>query len=237
MDASPSLFIGIDPSAGRRAISYAALDADMRVYALGSGGFEEVLDYVGEQGQAIVGLNAPRRPSLGLVEGAETRVVEQQLRERDITVPFTASEETSCKPWMRRGFALYHRLERLGYQPYPDAEAGKQYLEVSPLACYHAWLGKCPFPKRSLEGRLQRQLLLCDLGLNLPDPMRFFEEITKHRLLKGILPDEALYSPEELEAFVIAYTARLAALSPGRIELIGEVEEGQIAVPVELMGS
>ena len=67
--------------------------------------------------------------------------------------------------------------------------------------------------------------------MNVPDPMRFFEEITRHKLLKGILPNEDLYTPGELDALVSAYTAWLIANHPEQVTLLGDPVEGQIVLP------
>jgi predicted RNase H-like nuclease len=61
--------------------------------------------------------------------------------------------------------------------------------------------------------------------------MKFFEEITRHRLLNGILPLELLYSPPELDALVAAYCAWLAKNQPAQVTLIGDKQEGQILLP------
>jgi len=82
-----------------------------------------------------------------------------------------------------------------------------------------------------LEGRLQRQIALYDRKVDVPDAMRFFEEITRHRLLKGVLPVEMIYSAGELDALVAAYTAWLAALHPDQVTLLGDPQEGQVALP------
>jgi hypothetical protein len=61
--------------------------------------------------------------------------------------------------------------------------------------------------------------------LRIPDPMMFFEEITRHRLLQGILPD-VLYST------AAAFSAWLADRQPERTLLVGAAVEGQIVLPV-----
>ena len=130
------------------------------------------------------------------------------------------------------GFALYQRLERLGYQDYPQEEAPCQMLEVYPHATFASLLGVIPFTKNSLEGRLQRQLILHNQGIEIPDPMRIFEEITRYRILQGVLPLEGLYSPGELDALAAAFTAWAAATSPDTVTTFGHPEEGQIILPV-----
>jgi hypothetical protein len=80
-------------------------------------------------------------------------------------------------------------------------------------------------------------LILYDRKVKVPDPMRFFEEITRFRLLNGILPEEGLYSAEELDALVAAYTAWQAALNPEQVTLLGDPQEGQIVLPAEKLKS
>jgi hypothetical protein len=138
---------------------------------------------------------------------------------------------------MRMGFNLYHRLENLDFRAYPDGDSALQCLEVYPHACFTVLLDRAPFPKHTLEGRLQRQLVLHECQINLPDPMLIFEEITRHRLLQGILPLENLYPAEELDALVAAYTAWLAGTKTGQVTLLGHPDEGTLVLPVGALKS
>ncbi len=246
-------FIGIDPTAGKRPITYAALDSELRMLSLASGTLDQVLAFVAGQHQAIVGVCAPRSPSMGVMERAEVRaqltppprpgrwtkvrLVEYQLRRRRISTYQTPDTEQKCPRWMQVGFQVYRRLEGLGFKAYPAEESSRQFLEVYPHASFTVLLGQAPFAKNTLEGRLQRQLILYECGINLPDPMRFFEEITRHRLLRGILPDEHLCTTGELDALVAAYTAWMAVKSPEKITLLGHEEEGQLVLPASELKS
>ena len=62
--------------------------------------------------------------------------------------------------------------------------------------------------------------------------MRIFDEITRHRMLKGVLSLENLYQTEELEALVSAFTAQKAATQPDQVMLVGDPAEGQLTLPV-----
>jgi predicted RNase H-like nuclease len=62
--------------------------------------------------------------------------------------------------------------------------------------------------------------------------MRIFEEITRHRLIQGILPLESLHSTEELDALAAAYTAWIAGVKPDQVTLLGDAEEGHLVLPV-----
>jgi hypothetical protein len=243
-------FIGIDPTAGQRPFSYAALDFDLRMLALGHGDMDEILAFVAGQRQAYVAVNAPTRPNQGLLADPRVRqslnpsprpgrwldfrVAEYQLRQHNISIPQTPGDEHASPNWMQMGFKLYRRLEALDYHPYQADEARRQFMECYPHASFTLLLGVLPFPKHTLEGRIQRQLILHALNINVPDAMRFFEEITRHRLLNGILPSEDLYTSEELDALVAAYTAWLAASKPEKVCLVGDPHEGQIVLPGEL---
>ena len=79
---------------------------------------------------------------------------------------------------------------------------------------------------------MQRQLVLHANDLGIRDPMQFFEEITRHWLLKGVLPMGHIYSAEELDALVAALTAFRAVRKPANVMGIGDNEEGRITLPV-----
>jgi hypothetical protein len=224
------------------------LDGDLRLIALGQGEMEEVLAFVAGQRQAYVAVCAPSQPSQGIMERSDVRerlippprpgrwinfrVVEYQLRQHNIHCPQTPPDQADCPAWLRMGFALHRRLESFGYHPYPSDDTLLQSLEVYPHASFCALLGLSPFPKNTLEGRIQRQLVLYNLRLNIADPMDFFEEITTHRLLQGILPMKGVYTPPELDALVAGYTAWLAANHPDQISILGHPDEGQVVLPI-----
>jgi predicted RNase H-like nuclease len=62
--------------------------------------------------------------------------------------------------------------------------------------------------------------------------MDFFEEITRHKLLQGFLPMEIVYAPEELDTLMAAYMAWRVINCPQETILVGDAEEGRIALPV-----
>jgi len=250
---SQTTFIGIDPTAGERPFSYAALDNELNLLALNVGNMEEVLAFCAGQQRAVVAACAPRRLNQGLMADPEVRgnlspsprvgrwenfrTVDFMLRQHNINIPMTPRNEEDCPNWMRVGFVLYRRLEELGYTPYSDETAERQYIEVYPHASYTILLEVLPFSKYSLEGRLQRQLALFERGIKITDPMQFFEEITRYRLIHGILPFETLHSTGELDALIAAYTAWLTSTRPDQITFLGDPEEGQVALPTKKLKS
>ena len=56
-------------------------------------------------------------------------------------------------------------------------------LEPMLMSPFSALLHKKLLSRRTLEGRIQRALVLYDQGLQINDPMEFFEEITRYRLI------------------------------------------------------
>jgi predicted nuclease with RNAse H fold len=243
MNNSPA-YIGIDPTAGRHPFTYAAFDQDFHLMMLAAGELEELLDFLRSCPQALVAVNAPPRPSQGLVRkqlekqhlasgqlrGTDLRVVEYELRERGISISPTPSRAETCAGWTQMGFDLYRQLGMLGFRPYP-CDDNLQWLETNPHAAYCALLGHLPLPKPTLEGRLQRQLALHGQGAGIKDPMNFFEEITRHKLLHGSLPTELIYTAEELDALAAAVTAWVVANRPGEFSILGIKQEGQVVLP------
>ena len=241
-------FIGIDPTAGGKPFTYAALNNELELLALGRGNMDEVLAFVAGQREAMVAITAPSKPNQGIMLRPEVReslsppprpgrwinfrLAEYQLRQHNINIPQTRANEQSCPGWMQKSFILCRRLEELHYVPYPKENAAHQWMEVYPHAAYSTLLGHIPFTKHSFEGRIQRQLVLYEENLRVPDPMRIFEEITRHRMLQGVLTLENLYLPEELDALVSAYTAQKATVKPDQVMLVGDPEEGQLVLPV-----
>jgi len=242
-----SVYVGVDPTSGRKDFTYAALDSDLNLVALTDADIDDLTAFLGGQKSALVAVNAPSHVNRGLVKkkldknsltpgqtfrGVNMRLVEHNLRNRGISITGTPSREELCPSWMQVGFTFYRKLSKLGFEPYGTEGATHQWLETHPYACFCALLEQSPFPKPTLEGRLQRQLKLFDKGLHISDPMEFFEEVTRFKLMNGILPTDMLYSPDQLDVLVAAYTAWLALHRPEDVIKIGDKTEGQMFLPV-----
>ncbi len=246
MVLTDSIFIGVDTTSGRKAYSYAALDGEMNVVALADAELDEFASFLDDHKSPVVAINAPSHVNKGLVRvkleeqgqnphqlrGVDLRLAEYELRDRGIAVSATSAREVSCPAWVQAGFELYKKLAGMGFSFYPDSQAPRQMLETHPHACYCALLGAIPLSKPTLEGRLQRELVLFEHGLRIKDPMTFFEEITRFKLLNGALPVELVHSPEELDALVAAYTAWVAMNKPSDLIQFGSRPEGLISLPV-----
>jgi hypothetical protein len=167
----------------------------------------------------------------GQMRGADLRMVEYLLRERGIVLSSTPSKSELCPEWMQLSFSLYKKLDEIGFKPYPAEKAPRQWLETHPHAIFCVMLEQQPLSKPTLEGRLQRQLVLHEANVGIKNPMEFFEEITRHRLIRGNFPLEVIYLPEQLDALAAAYMAYLAAKEPEKVLIIGTTEEGRIVLP------
>jgi hypothetical protein len=243
-----TLFIGVDPSGGRKPFTYAALDQNGKLVAINGGEMEDVLTFISGQPGALLSINAAPRPSKGLVRqddvrqslpplhisgrSLDMRLCEHQLRQHGINVSMTPGRKELCSNWVQAGFDFYRHIDALGFLAFPAEQGSYQWLETHPHACFCALLGQNPLPRSTLEGRLQRQLALFEQGINIHDPMDFYEEITRYKLLRGALPLEQVYSAEELDAIAAAYVAFVAGRHPELIMKVGDKDEGQICLPV-----
>ncbi len=248
MDFKDAIYIGIDPASGHRSFTYAALDQELNLLTLEDGELDELVAHRSGRKTAVAAINAPSGVNRGLVRermknemraphqirGAEMRLCEYELRERGIVVSGTPSSVRLSPAWMQMGFELYHELENAGFASYTKMQP-YQFLETNPHASFCAMIGSVPLSKTSLEGRLQRQLLLYEHGVRIKDPMDFFEEITRYKLAKGVWPMELLYLPEQLDALVAAYTAWMAITKPNGVLMIGDEEEGKIVLPAPVL--
>lgn len=228
MQPQSTVFIGIEPGSGRKPCAMMVLDDNQRIQAQGCGSLADTLAYAAGVSNAVVAVNAPARLSQGL----PARAVEKELLALGAWIYQTPASLGACPVALRRGLELHDRLAEMGYQPFPAENSARQKLETPAEAAFWSLLGLRPFEAQTLEGRLQRQLVLADAGINVPDAMDFFEEITRHRLLRGTLPLENIFLSEELNALVCAHIAWRAVHQPEDLRLMGDPEEGQIALPL-----
>jgi len=241
-------FIGVEASGNRtHPFTYALMDMEKTIRSIGHGSIRDAFAFLAGQENALAAINSPASTNKGLMKRekirkkisakshlgrwANLRLVEFELIQRGIRVPHTPGSLKNSPKWMRLGFQLFEEIGRTGYSQYPHPEASKQYFECHGDAAFWNLLGHTPLREHTLEGCLQRQLVLRLCGLPVPDAMRFFEEITRHRLLSSSLPSELVYSGGELNAVVAAYTAWLAANQAEMVVRVGDEEEGIIVLP------
>ena len=135
-------------------------------------------------------------------------------------------------PSTKQGQAVYadltKKLAQAGFEPFSPKRQSKQWLETKTQDCFHILSGHSLLPRRSLEGRLQRGAILYEQGIQIKDPVDMFEEITRFKLIQGILPLEELPSSHELDALMAAYLAWMSLNRPGQI-----VPKGEFVLPAE----
>ncbi len=243
-------FAGVDTTSAHKAFSYAVLDRALNLVTLAEGELQEVVDFVCGAPGAIVAINAPSHLNNGTVRQAaaeesggshqlrrvDLRLAEQELRLRGIPVSGTPAREASCPAWIRAGLSLYRKLGELGFETYPAKDCRQQWLETHPHAAFCALIGRTPLSKPSLEGRMQRQLALFERGVHCSDPMDYLEELTRHKILNGLIPAELVYQPEQLDALAAAYTAWVASEKSSNLTRFGDEAEGCIYLPAKLKG-
>jgi len=135
-------------------------------------------------------------------------------------------------PSLKREQEIYanfkKRIVQAGFKPYSNKSNTKKWLATNAQDSFRALIGQNPLSRRTLEGRLQRSAVLYEQGLQINDPIDIFEEITRFKLVQGILPLENIYSSKELDALVTAYLAWLAVNRPGQI-----VPRGEFVLPAQ----
>jgi hypothetical protein len=243
----PTCYLGVHIASGRQPFTFTALDADLRLQAVGKGELADIIAFAAGQTSACAAVNAPSELNCGDMQRDEVRrrfsppppegrwtnlrVAEYELSLQGAAVPRTPDTLGACPAWMRAGFNLYEQLAALDYQPYPHPEAALVWLETQTEAAFWSYVGKPLFTGGTLEGRLQRQLILFQEKLPVADPMDFFEEVTRFRLLNSILPLDKTLPDEELSAIMAAYIAWLALTQPESVSPWGGSKEGSIYLP------
>ncbi|MGD8455974.1 MAG: DUF429 domain-containing protein [Anaerolineales bacterium] len=240
-------FMGIAPSIQGESLAFAVIDEHLHPLFVSIDNLERALASAAEQQPKTVGVGAPpnlnhrivadpdKRADLGLPvkrgRPMDCRVAEYKILLQGVDIYRTPSQMAKAKDWMLTGFKIYTGLKELGFSPYEEKTEKNRWVETPPETCFWLWLQGNLMDADSLEGRIQRQLSLYALGMDIPDPMNFFEEITRYRLLKGILVEEGLYSSAELNAIASAYVAWAVVQRPNEVSFVGDEGEGQIVIP------
>ena len=204
MSTTDFIFSGIDISSGRKPITYSALDRDLKVLVLEKCDMSSVITHLEQHKKVILGVNIlPNRRSTYSERG-------QQV----------------CTE-------LKKKIAQAGFKPYLTSNAPKQWVQTIPLECFRSLSGQIPQSRRTLGGLIQRTLILYDQGLQINDPMGFFEEITRHHLMAGVMPMELLYSASEVDALAAAYVSWMLINKPVQVDLTKGVGQGMILIPRE----
>lgn len=240
-------FIGIDPTSGVRSMTCAILTDRLKIDTLVTASFDELTQVIiPRYTQAVCAINSPAGPNRSLLADpsyreqvglnpnrdnySDYRVCEYELRRRGVYVGYTPSDYERVPVSVQEGWALYERLQGRGYVVYPHA-GPLRLLETNAQAIFTLLVKKHPYTKNSLEGLLQRQLILHEEGLDVPDPIYTLQEWTRHRLLTGTVNMTDVLNPAQLDALASAYVAYLVDREPGRVTTVGDEAEGEIVLP------
>jgi hypothetical protein len=240
------LFAGIDLSAGGKRLTLALLSARLDAPALQISPLPEVVERLAAESEIIVAVGGPLHrsdplPTVGSTDFGfplrrtrleRARTAEKDLAHRGIPVRMAPAVEGAAPVWMRAGFMLARELASRGFAEGASArESPRRLIEIQPTACFAALLGRLPLARDTLEGRLQRQLILLRERIALPDPMDALEEITAHHLLAGRVNLEGVCKPEELDAIAAALTAWKAWKTPEQVTWLGGERDGWLCLP------
>jgi hypothetical protein len=242
---SNRIFAGVDPSSGARNMTVAALSRRLEVHFIRSLAVEETAAELAGWSEISVAIGGPLRvyppfaaalspsgkaPRRGKSDRA--REAEAEIRRRGIPIRRLPAEEGAAPASVRAGFRLARGLSERGFLEGAAEHESPQFLmETRPAACAAALLGRIPFARATLEGRIQRQLLLLRERVALPDPMDSLEEMTAHHLLSGRLALRGICKPEELDALLAAFTAWRAFCQPEAVTWLGREADGWICLP------
>jgi hypothetical protein len=204
MSSIDTIFAGIDISSGRKPLTYAALDHDLKVTLLERCNISQVITHLEQHNKVILAVNI-----------------------------LSSRKSTSGSRGQKASDDLKKEIAQAGFKPYLTNNAPKQWVETNPPECFRSLAGQTPLPRRTLVGQIQRALILYEQGLQIDDPMDFFEEITRHHLLAGVMPTELLYSASELDALAAASVAWMLVNKPVQVDLTKDPGEGMILIPRE----
>ena len=197
------IFAGIDISAGRKPLNFVALNGEMKVMQQARWDIPQVITHLEQFDHVILAVN--------LLVGRKSPSLRSQKISDD----------------------LKSKIIEADFRPYLTSNASRQWVETNPIECYRSFAGQKLLPRRSLGGQLQRALILYEQGLQIADPMDFFEEITRHHVLAGVMPTELLYSASELDALAAASVAWMLINKPVQVDLTKDVGKGMIVIPRE----
>lgn len=234
-----NIFIGVTVSSNNPGFSFAVLNDEKELLAVSQGSLKDAVAYMAGLSQGCAAISAPQK--LGVPKsGQHKKTTKRSLRDIDIIlqqygieVDSMGSTPQTCPTRIRNGFAFYTQLVNLGFEPYLEEEPKpRQFFETQADAVFIGLCGLRLYPSETLEGRLQRQLILYEQDVPVADPMQFLEEITRYKLMHGNLPLEQIYQPTELNALVCALTAWQVIHTPETIHPMGNPDEGLVYLPM-----
>lgn len=209
-----------------------------------SGNWDEISMKLNEYDKIILAVNTPISPNKGFLTQSQrkkhkpgkwpdVRRIEYELEEYGAPIYHTPKKKSNLLAAQHHGFKLIENLLETGFRQFGD-EGEKVFLEVPSETAFWSFECKPLFTEESFIGQIQRQIMLLELGIDLPDPMDFFEELTRFKLLTGNAPLEMILETPSLNAWINAFTALQLHKNPSRITQLGYSQEGFLYLPFHL---
>jgi hypothetical protein len=243
---SNRVFAGVDLSTNRRGLTVALLTPRLDVQSLKRQSLEETVAELSSCAEITVAVGGPLRcaanPAADPPADAappksaarRTRASDAGLSRRGIPARRPPLRENDAPAWMRCGFGLARQLAGNGFAEGRAAcSEPRVLLEIQPAACASVLLGRLPYGRGTLEGRIQRQLALMRERVALPDPMDALEELTAHHVLSGRMELKGIFEAGELDALLAAFTAWRAFAHPESVAWLGDDADGWLCLPAK----
>ena len=194
---SNRVFAGVDLSTSRRGLTVALLTPRLDVQSLKRQSLEETVAELSvlrgdhrRGGRPVALRGEPRsEPSRGCRAAEKRRAADPRIGCRPLPAgdprPAAAPPGKRCSGLdalrLRPGAAACGEwiCRRQGCMLANRASCSR----LQPAACASVLLGRLPYGRGTLEGRIQRQLALMRERVALPDPMDALEELTAHHIL------------------------------------------------------
>ncbi|MCD4753322.1 MAG: DUF429 domain-containing protein [Anaerolineaceae bacterium] len=235
-------FIGVHINRQAPHFTYIATDKDFSPLAIDNGDEENLLSYLSGQENSFLAINAPLHLNQGLLQLSShkrhtrgrrpnIRKVEYELQQHNIEMYHTPDQISKCAPEVKFGVQLNGYLNDLGYKNFLSDQSSRMFFETPSNAAFWSLIEGQLIQEEGIIGRMQRQQILYDLGLPVPNPMAFFEEITRYKLRIGKIPLKQILPACELNAWICVYTAHKAWDDSDSLFSMGNAEEGIIYLP------
>ncbi|NLF50169.1 MAG: hypothetical protein GX577_03450 [Leptolinea sp.] len=236
-------YIGIDVQASVKPFFYSAINADLEIIACGHVQLNDVEAYLSGHSSALVAVNGPVCGRSPQQESIQSGLFDEPLTNNRFICTRTGDRELAARGfhcvdfsgkipvWIKRSLDLSDRLRGLDYSLSGSESSHRAFFETHCDAGYWLSTGAVPYDFRTLEGRLQRQMILCEFGFSVQNPMIFLEEFTRYRLRTSQVPADQILAGYELRALFAAATALLFDLREEAVEVLGERGNGELVLP------
>lgn len=236
-------FIGIDTNSRPPYYHLIAIDSQLNCLSELTGDWEYLYSLLAKSDKAIIAINAPLSMNTGYLTQSNLpkrhpgrwpncRRVEYDLLQLGAPVYSTPKDPRKMPASLSRGFAISRQLIDLGFALFTNKQE-KSFIEVPADAAFWSITQGEMIDQNQLLGRIQRQMILYERGFPVPDPMAFFEEITRFKIKMGNIPRDFVLTPSQLNARMAAYTAQQLWKNPESVAKLGYQQEGFLYLPAD----